>query len=333
MRAVLALSALVSAVLLDGCAELGVVTDGSSISYGKPNHGYLIDGVKLPDSGPGYTTREVWQKRGNRYGTDELVALVKGVAKRMKKKVKDVRLVVADLSGDTGGEKHAFHRSHQNGRDADFLYYMRDAEGKPFEPDAMHTFDRVGKATDGSGITVDVPRTWLLVKTLLTSDEAYVQYIFMYKPIAEQLIDYAKSQKEPEELIARATMACKQPGDSAPHNDHMHVRVYCAATDRQFGCVDIGPMELLAEREAEHQKVIDAIAQSLPADSTPMTDAVAAATATPASESAVTPTVSATDVWTGVATAPGASGSSEATAAGTLSSSAAASFRSLLRAQ
>ena len=31
----------------------------------------------------------------------------------------------------------------------------------------------------------------------------------------------------------------------------MHVRVYCSAADRAYGCVDIGPMELLAEREAE----------------------------------------------------------------------------------
>src|SRR4051812_19263417 len=101
----------------------------------------------------------------------------------------------------------------------------------------------------------------------------------MYKPIAEQLIDYAAKQKEPAELIARATQACKQPGDSAPHNDHMHVRVYCAATDRQFGCVDIGPMELLAEREAEHQKVIDAIAEALPAD-VPSSDVIATAIST-----------------------------------------------------
>src|ERR1041385_7422770 len=221
MRAVAVFA--LSAGLLAGCAELGVVTDGSSISYGKPNSGYLIDGVKIPDSGPGYTTRDVWSKRGNRFGTDELVAMVKGVAKRMKRKVKDVRLVVADLSGDSGGAKKEFHRSHQNGRDADLLYYMRDAEGKPFEPDAMHTFDRTGTATDGTGITVDIPRTWLLVKELLTSNEAYVQNIFMYRPIAEKLFEYAQTQKEPAELIARAMKACKQPGDSAPHNDHMHV--------------------------------------------------------------------------------------------------------------
>ena len=294
-----------------------------------------MDGVKLPDAGPGYTTREMWSLRGNRYGTDELVGLIKGVSKRMKKKVKDVRLVVADLSGNSGGEKKDFHRSHQNGRDVDLLYYMRDAEGKPFEADAMHKFDRFGVAADGSGITVDIPRTWLLVKDLLTANEAYVQYIFMFRPIAEQVIAYAEQQKEPPELIARARVACKQPGDSAPHNDHMHVRVYCAATDRQFGCIDIGPLELLAEREAEHNKVINAIASSLPQESPETPTAIADATL--ANATATVPTsvalsadpgvLSATDVWTASA------GTSEATSAGTLSSSAAASFGSLFRAR
>jgi penicillin-insensitive murein endopeptidase len=345
VRVVLAAALALSTGLGAGCAELGVVTDGSSVSYGKPNHGYLMDGVKLPDAGPGYTTRDVWSQRGNRYGTDELIALLKGVSKRMKKKVKDVRLVVADLSGGAGGEKKEFHRSHQNGRDVDLLYYMRDAEGKPFEADAMHKFDKNGVAADGSGIRVDIPRTWLLVKDLLTANEAYVQYIFMFRPIAEQVIAYAEQQKEPAELIARARVACKQPGDSAPHNDHMHVRVYCAATDRQFGCIDIGPLELLAEREAEHNKVIEAIASSLPQEMPPETPtAIASATLASATATAdaaaigVPPSVavsvdpgalplSATDVWTASA------GTSEATAAGTLSSSAAASFGSLFRAR
>jgi penicillin-insensitive murein DD-endopeptidase len=277
VRVVLAAALALSTGLVSGCAELGVVTDGSSVSYGKPNRGYLMDGVKLPDAGAGYTTRDMWSKRGNRYGTDELIALVKGVSKRMKKKVKDVRLVVADLSGGAGGESKEFHRSHQNGRDVDLLYYMRDAEGKPFEADAMHKFDRFGVAADGSGVTVDIPRTWLLVKDLLTANEAYVQYIFMFRPIAEQVIAYAEQQKEPAELIARARVACKQPGDSAPHNDHMHVRVYCAATDRQFGCIDIGPLELLAEREAEKKKTLELVADALPRGGEPQPAVVTAA--------------------------------------------------------
>lgn len=310
MRAVVLLLAL---TISTGCVELGVVTDGSSISYGKPNHGALIDGVKLPDSGAGYTTREVWSTRGNRYGTDELVALVKGVSKRMKKKVKDVRLVVADLSGDAGGAKKQFHASHQSGRDADLLYYMRGPDGKPFEADAMHVFNRYGRAADGSGITLDVPRTWMLVKELLTADEAYVQYIFMYRPIAEKLIDYAQRQNEDPKIIRRAMWALKQPGDSAPHNDHMHVRVYCAETDRQFGCVDIGPMDMLADRETEAHKAVEAIAA-----------ATAPAPADETEQEVADHVPSATDVW---------SAQSDATAAGTLSSTQSASFGSMLRAR
>lgn len=251
----MAMRCLVLAVVLSGCAELGVVSDGTSISVGKPSHGYLIQGARLPDHGEGFTTREVWRARDNRYGTDELVDLVVGVARRLHQQVPGVALVIADLSGRGGGERYAFHRSHQSGRDADFLYYMRDASGQPFEPDAMHVFDAAGRAHDGSGLTVDIPRTWLLIKELITAPEAPVQWIFMYEPLARRLLDHAARTGEPEVLIARARMALKQPGDSARHDDHLHVRVYCSPADRAYGCIDIGPMEMLAERQAEQPPI------------------------------------------------------------------------------
>lgn len=237
--------------ILAGCAELGVVSDGSSISVGKPSNGYLLEGARMPDHGEGFITREVWRERGNRYGTDELVGLVTAVARRMRSHVRDVKLVVADLSGKGGGARLAFHRSHQSGRDVDLLYYMRDSDGKPFEPDAMHVFDAAAKATDGTGLTIDIPRTWALVRELITAQEAWVQWIFMYEPIAKRLIEHAEKIGEPEALIARARKALKQPGDSARHDDHLHVRVYCSPADKAYGCVDTGPMELLAERQAE----------------------------------------------------------------------------------
>lgn len=242
----------VALLVASGCAELGAtaVGDGTSVSVGKPSNGYVVDGKRLPDSGEGFTTREVWRTRGNRYGTDELLDLLTGVGRRMARQV-DTRLVVADLSGQRGGESRKWHRSHQSGRDVDLVYYMRGADGKPFEADAMRVFDASAKAKDGSGITVDIPRTWLLVKELVTAPEARVQWVFMYEPIAAKLIEHAVALGEPEALIARARKTLKQPGDSAPHNDHMHVRVYCTDTDRMFGCVDIGPMELYAERQAE----------------------------------------------------------------------------------
>ncbi len=266
--------AIVLVPLLAGCAELGVMTDGTSISVGKPNRGYLIDGAKLPDTGDGFTTAPVWIQRDNRYGTDELIALVTGVAKRMAKQIKDVRIVIADLSSKGGGGSFAFHRSHQSGRDADFLYYMRDSAGNPVEPDAMHVFDGRGRARDKSGLVMDVPRTWQLVKELVDAPEATVQYIFIYEPIAQLLIDHAKAIGEPMDVIVRARRAMRQPGDSARHDDHMHVRVYCAADDRPYGCEDIGPMDLLVEREHERAAALAAIAAALP--SAPPPAAVAA---------------------------------------------------------
>ena len=241
-----------------GCAELGVVSDNTSISVGKPSHGYLIDGVRLPDHGEGYITRDVWLQRDNRYGTDELIDLVTGVARRMATRIHDVKLVVADLSGRGGGGGAEFHRSHQSGRDVDLLYYMRDATGAPFEPDAMHKFDWRGRATDGTGLTIDVPRTWQLVKEIVSAPEAPVQYIFMYEPIAQLLIDHAKQIGEPEAVIVRARRILRQPGDSARHDDHMHVRIYCSDGDRVYGCTDIGPMEMLAEYQAQRAELMNA---------------------------------------------------------------------------
>ena len=260
MRAVLA-----AVALLAGCAELGVVTDGTSISVGKASRGYLVDAARLPDEGAGWTTREVWLARKNRYGTDELVDLIEAVGKRMHKRVSDVKLVVADLSSQWGGGAFAFHRSHQSGRDADLLYYMRDKDGQPFEPDAMHVFDSHGRAKDGSGITVDVSRTWMLVKDLVTAPEATVQYIFMYEPLAQMLIDHAKQAGEPEWVIVKVRRALRQPGDSARHDDHLHVRVYCTDADRAYGCEDMGPMDLLAERKAEQKQLVAALTSGMSA--------------------------------------------------------------------
>ena len=261
MRAVLA----AAIALLAGCAELGVVTDGTSISIGKTNRGYLIDAARIPDDGAGWTTREVWIARKNRYGTDELIDLIEATGKRMHKRFSDVKLVVADLSSRSGGGSFAFHRSHQSGRDADLLYYMRDKDGNPFEPDAMHVFDRRGRARDGSGITIDVPRTWQLVKDLVTAPEATVQFIFMYEPITQLLIDHAKQAGEPEWIIVKVRRALRQPGDSARHDDHLHVRVYCAPTDREYGCQDFGPLDLLAERGAAQNHLIAALTSGIAA--------------------------------------------------------------------
>ena len=53
------------------------------------------------------------------------------VYSRAGKVLTAIRSFSADLSSRGGGERYAFHRSHQSGRDADLLYYLRDAGGQP----------------------------------------------------------------------------------------------------------------------------------------------------------------------------------------------------------
>ena len=248
---------------------------------GRPNRGRIVDGVRLPDMGEGFFTREVWRVRGQRYGTDELVDLITGVARRVAARHGGPRLVVADLSGKGGGAAHAWHRSHQSGRDVDLLYFVKDANGQPIEPEVMHVVGPDLVARDGSGITIDIPRTWSLVREMLIAPEAPVQWVFMYQPIADALIAYAIEIGEPDLVIERARKACKQPGDSAPHHDHMHVRIYCSAHDRAHGCVDVGPMELLAAREHDLAMQQGAIAAALDNRPVPTFTEVALAAMTP----------------------------------------------------
>lgn len=252
---------LAAAIALAGCAELGLPGDTGSLSIGKVSGGLLLRGARMPDHGPGFTTRDVWRTRNNRYGTDEMVELITGVAFRLHGRTGGADLVVADLSARGGGGEgaQAFHRSHQNGRDCDLVYFTRDAKGKPHAEETMRTFDADGKAKDGSGDTIDFARQWLLVRELLTAPEANVQWLFMYEPIAQRVIARAVELEEPPALIARARSTLRQPGDSARHDDHMHVRVYCSAADHEAGCIDVGPLERL-DREGLVARV------SLPAE-------------------------------------------------------------------
>lgn len=242
-RARLTAGALALAWALTGCVGLGVVGDGTTISMGRPGSGWIVDGVRLPDRGDGYFTRDKWRVRGNRFGTDELVDLITAVSRRVGNKTKR-RAVIADLSPRGGGDASPHHRSHQNGRDVDILFFYRDASGSPVEPDDMREFDPILKAKDKSGLEIDVPQTWQFVRELLTAPEAAVVHIFMYQPLIDRLLDQAAAIHEPDELIARARQVLKHPVHSLPHNDHMHVRILCAANDRPFGCSDPGTPEI-----------------------------------------------------------------------------------------
>jgi penicillin-insensitive murein DD-endopeptidase len=247
-----------------GCAELGpsgMMSGGGSVSYGRTNEGRIVDPALLPDEGDGFVTPLIWRARGHRFGTDELVDLIVAASRRITAARPGARLAVGDLSPRRGGRSRQ-HQSHQSGRDVDLLFYVTDPMGAPVEVQTMRRFGASGASTDdrwvkGAPLRFDVDRNWQLVKALLTAPEAEVQYVFIFEPLAILLLDHARASGEPESLIELARSAMVQPGDSAPHDDHMHIRIFCSALDVARGCQDRGtrmatrkkapPIELLPE--------------------------------------------------------------------------------------
>ncbi len=242
-----------------GCPRQGVIDDGTSVSYGRSNHGKLLKPIRLPERGDGFWTPPRWSKRGLRFGTEELVTLLVHVARRLQFKrsaTSEPPLGIADLSRRRGGPS-PWHRSHQTGRDVDLLFFATDATGAPVTLNAMPHFDADGIARIPSGLAdrpltpvneaetllyFDVKRNWRLVKALITNPITPVQYLFIYDPLKQKLLEHARATGEPAALIQRAGYVLHQPGDSLPHDDHLHVRIYCPPSDRVQGCSDRGAL-------------------------------------------------------------------------------------------
>ena len=248
---------------LCACPRYGIIDDGTSVSYGPSNDGFLLRPNELPHFGQGYEIPRKWWRRGLRYGTDEMIALVVHTGRQVSQTIPGVVLQIADLSRAKGGPSR-WHRSHQTGRDVDILFIVHDAKGALVKLDDMEHFGPDGALLDESAsgksparpekaaskapgksardVYFDVERNWILVRTLMENPIAEVQQIFIYQPLAQLLVDHARARGEPEAVIAQASVLLRQPVDSAPHDDHMHVRIYCERTDRDAGCRDRGAL-------------------------------------------------------------------------------------------
>lgn len=213
------------------CAELGVVGDGTTVSWGPPNEGVLVDGARLPFEGDGFFVPPRWAARGTQFGTDELIDTIAHVGRAVSFAHPGSRVAVGDLSIDGGGRsKH--HRSHQTGRDVDLVLFAKDASGKPVESIEMRRFGATGKTIDGGEpLWFDAERTWTVVRALVEAPGPGVANVFLYAPLRDLVLDHARASGAPDSVIDLAGLMLAQPGDSAPHDDHMHVRIYCSTSD------------------------------------------------------------------------------------------------------
>jgi penicillin-insensitive murein endopeptidase len=151
------------------------------------------------------------------------------------------------------------HRSHASGRDIDIFFFARDSAGRPVRDlPAMLRFAADGRAVRWSTAKAgrdpaypvpearfDAPRNWALVRAMLANPTVEVQWIFVDQTLASLMLTEAERQGTESSLLARASALLHQPSDSQPHDDHMHVRLFCDPQDRYFGCSDKGPKRWL----------------------------------------------------------------------------------------
>jgi len=203
-----------------------------------------------------------WRYRKANYGTDELVDALVRTGRQVARAYPGSRVQVGDISVRGGGGS-ARHRSHQNGRDVDVFLFGVDEKGRPLAPlDAMVPFgadgrskswkDRDGNTRVAWGRRFDDARNWATVRTLLTDAGVEVQWIFLHESLIKRLLAYASEKGEDPEIVARAAAVLSQPARALPHDDHMHLRVYCDPADVPLGCVDRGPVRWVKK----HQKYL-----------------------------------------------------------------------------
>jgi len=213
-----------------------------SQSAGSVNRGQLQQGVPLSLDGEHHRFTSTVRRKGSNYGTQEMIALLRRSMKTVG--VEGAPTILGSISRCDGGHMRP-HKSHQSGRDVDILFYVKDRKGTRKASRGFVRFDGNGRCVQSSrqcaGMRFDVQRNWWLVRTLVWSKDPQVQFIFVADPLKELMLKYAKKRGEHTDILRRARTVLRQPGDSSPHADHFHVRIYCSPGDRSHGCVDKGP--------------------------------------------------------------------------------------------
>jgi penicillin-insensitive murein endopeptidase len=231
---------------VDEVARVLALDGSTSTSLGSPGHGTLQGGVRFPDSGPGFVHNPE-RPDDARYGTVELVQTIIKAAAVVDREMPGVPLVVNDLGLEHGGPIRQ-HGSHEDGRDADILYYSLDDKGEPLESvgvpiDPKGTgwdFKDLATPDDDQAVRLDAARTWRYLQALIEIGGDSLQRIFMVEHVRSMLLAQAERVHAPAAIRERFAGLTCQP--DTPHDDHFHLRLFCSNEDIAKGCIDKNPI-------------------------------------------------------------------------------------------
>jgi murein endopeptidase len=207
-------AALASAVPTPGRGELRLLmqldpTALGPLSIGLPSAGLLFNPRPMPE-GP------LWKIRNpdEAWGTTETIGyVIKAIETVEGRFPGSPRIVIGDISDPDGGRLN-WHASHQAGRDVDIGFYHRQ---------------EVEDLRRGRRSNLDVPRTWALVRALIT--ETDIDRIFVDRSIQRLLFSHAVEIGEDrtwlDDIFGRKTGGKDALIQHVPrHRDHLHARFH-----------------------------------------------------------------------------------------------------------
>lgn len=211
-----------------------------SVSFGTVTDGWLFGATELFLPGQHFSILPIQLARNLRYGSDELVEVLLYGAAQVAEQFPGTITWFGNLGRQQGGDI-PYSVSHNSGRDADVAFFYLDDAGNPIDPpDLLPLGPHLVATHEGVRYHLDVARTWAFAEALLTHPDAQVQFLFVSNPIRRELLAHARALGADREVIRRAEAAMSQPGRSNPHDDHLHVRLYCSEDDVGAGCENGG---------------------------------------------------------------------------------------------
>ncbi len=194
-------------------------------SVGEPWDGSLRSASRLA-GGKGYVLR----RPERAFAADHVVkSMGRALAAFRAKFPKSHPVAIGDLSARGGGQI-SDHKSHQSGRDADVgLVFKRQPAGYPAS---------FASYTDAP---LDLAATWGLLKAFVRTadDPAGVSHVFLDFDLQGVLYKWAKAHGVDDAYLERVFQYPHGRGSSSGivrhepnHDDHLHVRWKCAATDQ-----------------------------------------------------------------------------------------------------
>jgi penicillin-insensitive murein endopeptidase len=178
--------------------------------------------------------------QGNFYGTAELVSLLERTAQSIATRWPGSQLSVGELSAARGGRLDG-HHSHRSGRDVDVAFFMRDEHGQAAEHWRFVAFGSKGAALHSERkLYFDDAKNWAIVSTMLRDPEARVQYMFVAQGLRTRMLMEGRRQGEHDDFLRAAAAVMVEPKVGHNHDNHFHVRIYCARDDRP-SCQDGAP--------------------------------------------------------------------------------------------